>query len=279
MTILVIRFTNTRAAAQEQSDLELPVNLGASEDTNNITVRWLKNSIRKERPICSRKRLRLICSGRVINEKTDFKREIYEPLKRHNPHRGNDENDKIFIHCLVGEDMTPEQLAKEDSVDEQQTRTTGPEVAGFDRLLQQGFSSEDVNDLRRQFHQVWNWSQNTGSNTSDYINDLEEEERVQNSLRELEDRWIDSSVNASDIAAGGPTPGAPDIPMQQQGDVDEGNFNEDLLLGLLIGVFLGIVSLIFIISDDTIFNKRQKFSIVGGVLINFCFALMRVEWI
>lgn len=67
-------------------------------------------------------------------------------------------------------------------------------------------------------------------------------------------------------------------PVPPQAELD-GYHNEDLLLGLLIGVFLGVVSIIFIVVDDTVFNKRQRMAIIAGLFINFSIAIVRGQWI
>ena len=54
------------------------------------------------------------------------------------------------------------------------------------------FSQDDVTDLRRQFLLIYG-SDNTSSGGD--IADVEEDEHRQNRLRQLEERWIESTSN------------------------------------------------------------------------------------
>lgn len=287
---IIIRFTSTSSSAQNVNDLSIPLSINFERDHVNklVNVNWLKTTIREKANDCGNKRLRLIYNGRVLNEATDFKKDIFEPRLRQQEQSGEHvEEEKIYVHCVIGEELTTEQLAQENKLDNKpQQRTTTPEVIGFDRLLQQGFSLEDISDLRRQF--VLIYGTNLPSRRTDQINDLEEEEQAQNTIRQLEERWIESTVNTTE-AAGTSTTNATntDIPSnaEQQAppnplsDLEDTHGNEDLLIGLLVGVFLGVLSLIFIIGDDTVCNKRQKMSIIAGLVLNCMFAIVRGSWI
>ncbi|KAL6454386.1 DSC3 DSC E3 ubiquitin ligase complex subunit 3 [Candida maltosa Xu316] len=270
---LVIRFINSLSASEQVPDLPIPIGINFEKDNVNrlVNVIWLKTTIRSKVPQCANKRLRLIYNGRVLNEKTDFKNEV---LKTRN------EADQIYIHCVIGEELTPEQLAQENQLDNRpQQKSTNPEVIGFDRLLQQGFSQDDIVDLRRQFYSIYGGGGGPGGD----IADVEEDENRQNRLRQLEERWIESTSNtgATERAA----------PATQDGDqlqaeapspsleADESRVNEDLLLGFCIGIFLGVVAGVFLLVDETVFNKRQKMSILAGIAINFSLAIIRGQWV
>ena len=172
--------------------------------------------------------------------------------------------DQIYIHCVIGDELTREQLAQENQLDNKpQEVSTNPEVIGFDRLLQQGFSQDDVTDLRRQFLLIYG-SDNTSSGGD--IADVEEDEHRQNRLRQLEERWIESTSNneaagtaneQTPLTQDGDQAQAATTPSQPM-DLDESRVNEDLLLGFCVGVFLGIISVVFLLADDSVFNKRQK---------------------
>lgn len=285
---IIIRFTSTKSSAKNLQDLKIPLSINFERDNVNrlINVTWLKATIRDRASDCGNKRLRLIYNGRVLNETTDFNRDIFEPKLKQLREAGEQvEEEKVYIHCVVGEELTAEQLSQENQLDNRpQQRTTAPEVIGFDRLLQQGFTQEDINDLRRQF--VLIYGANLPSRRNDQISDLEEEENAQSAIRQLEERWIESTVNTNEQAASAPTANTEQptnteqqAPPQPLSDLDDARGNEDLLLGLLIGVFLGVLSLIFIVGDDTICNKRQKMSIVAGVVLNCMFAIVRGSWI
>ncbi|KAF6066833.1 hypothetical protein FOB64_004293 [Candida albicans] len=183
---VVIRFTNSLSASEQVPDLSIPLSINYDVDDVNklVNVVWLKTTIRSKVPQCANKRLRLIYNGRVLNEKTDFKKEVLKPQLN---------LDQIYIHCVIGDELTREQLAQENQLDNKpQEVSTNPEVIGFDRLLQQGFSQDDVTDLRRQFLSIYG-SDNTSSGGD--IADVEEDEHRQNRLRQLEERWIESTSN------------------------------------------------------------------------------------
>ncbi|KAI5968244.1 hypothetical protein CANMA_002460 [Candida margitis] len=280
--VLVIRFTNALSATEQIPDLSIPISINLDKDDVNklINTTWLKASIRSKLPQCSTKRLKLIYNGRVLNEKTDFSKEVLKPRLANLT-----DNDSVYIHCVVSEELTRKQLEEENKLDNKPPEvTTTPNVIGFDRLLQQGFSREDVNDLRRQFYQIY--GQGTVG-TSSEIADVEEDESRQQNLRQLEERWIESTSNndATDQTGltNNTTASAPEtaeqIPPQTPLDADETKVNEDLLLGFCLGVFLGVISVVFLLVDDTIFNKRQKMAIIAGLAINFSLALVRGLWL
>ena len=275
---VVIRFTNSLSASEQVPDLSIPLSINYDVDDVNklVNVVWLKTTIRSKVPQCANKRLRLIYNGRVLNEKTDFKKEVLKPQLN---------LDQIYIHCVIGDELTREQLAQENQLDNKpQEVSTNPEVIGFDRLLQQGFSQDDVTDLRRQFLLIYG-SDNTSSGGD--IADVEEDEHRQNRLRQLEERWIESTSNneaagtaneQTPLTQDGDQAQAATTPSQPM-DLGESRVNEDLLLGFCVGVFLGIISVVFLLADDSVFNKRQKMSIIAGLFINFSLAIVRGQWI
>ena len=275
---VVIRFTNSLSASEQVPDLSIPLSINYDVDDVNklVNVVWLKTTIRSKVPQCANKRLRLIYNGRVLNEKTDFKKEVLKPQLN---------LDQIYIHCVIGDELTREQLAQENQLDNKpQEVSTNPEVIGFDRLLQQGFSQDDVTDLRRQFLLIYG-SDNTSSGGD--IADVEEDEHRQNRLRQLEERWIESTSNneaagtaneQTPLTQDGDQAQAATTPSQPM-DLDESRVNEDLLLGFCVGVFLGIISVVFLLADYSVFNKRQKMSIIAGLFINFSLAIVRGQWI
>ena len=103
----------------------------------------------------------------------------------------------------------------------------------------------------------------------------------------MEERWIESTSNndatdqeaiTSNTALAGPET-ADQVPPQTPLDTDETRVNEDLLLGFCLGVFLGVISVVFLLIDDTVFNKRQKMAIIAGLAINFSLALVSGLWL
>lgn len=278
---LAIRFTNSVGTTRQLKDLEIPLSINFDKDDVNslVNVKWIKSIIRNKESSCANKRLRLIYNGSILNEHTDFMKTIFEPKLKQS---SNDTQtvEKIYIHCVIGDELSPEQMTMENQLDNRaQEVSTNPEVTGFDRLLQQGFTQEDITDLRRQFYLIYSPDlSNNSSNRNDQINDLEEEERNQRMLRQLEERWINSTVRNNPDEVTATEQNNLQAPLQAQDDIDlqEGPGSEDLLISLLIGVFLGALSLLLLVADDTVFNKRQKMTIFMGVVLNFIFSLVRI---
>ncbi|EGW34150.1 uncharacterized protein SPAPADRAFT_59564 [Spathaspora passalidarum NRRL Y-27907] len=289
---LVIRFTNSESTSDQVHDLSIPLGINFERDDVNklVTTNWIKSTIRSKVPQCRENRLRLIYNGRVLNENTDFKKEVFisrlhqEQASTEAPTQEDEK--KIYIHCVIGEKLTQEQLAEENQLDNRpQEVTTTPQTISFDRLLQQGFSQEDVDDLRRQFYSIYGGSSATRRGGDDQITDVEEEEQRQRRLRELEERWIESTYNTEATDAPRPqsrrteTQDTDAAPPQPSLDLEESRVNEDILVGFLLGVFLGVIGAVFFLVDDTVFNKRQRMSLIAGLLVNCSLAIARGKWI
>ena len=232
--------------------------------------------IRQNKPSTERKRLRLIYNGRVINDQTNFSTEILRP-KLQQLRNAQEPVDlvRIYIHCLIGEQLTPQQLANERELDRiAQGESTEPLVIGFDRLLLQGVSEIDVNNLRRQFYNI-HFPELGLPTRSNEVTDVEEDESRQQYIRQLEERWLESTVAGGQ---GGQTDALQGTTGIEGGQTDlEGTLhNENLLVGLLIGTFLGVGALIFLMMDDSILNSAQKMAMVLGVLINLFLAFLRI---
>ncbi len=238
---MVIRFSNSSI-----QDLQLPL-----VKLDDLSIGWLRQSVRSSIKDLSQKRLRFIHSGKVLTLTTNFKEEF---LKMQKFNKDNAEFDKRFyIHCLIGDVLNAEELQKENEMDNKvQEQSTTPAPVGFDRLASAGFSQEDISALREQFRQLYG--------------DLptNEDGNGNRDIRQLEERWIDSSVNEADEFNG-----------LNAGSSHLGG-NEDLLIGILIGCLLGVLSL-FLLKEEQLFSKRQRMAIVAGFIVNFSFALVR-QW-
>lgn len=240
--VIVIRFSTA-----SYPDLELP-----PVEPSQLTLPWLRKNVRMKLSDLRNKRLRFILSGRVINESTNLVDEYNRYIRFQSEDDGVDK--KFYIHCLIGDILTQQELAKENEMDNKvQEQSTTPAPVGFDRLQNAGLSQEDINMLRRQFRQLYG--------------DLPQ---VQNEadIRQLEERWIDSSVNheIDDFNVATSNGGS--------GSMMSGNV--DLLVGVLIGCLCGVLS-VFLLMTGKLFNKRQKIAIVAGIIVNFSFALVR-QW-
>lgn len=279
---IVVRFTDSVSGNQLQ-DLELPLSINFDKDDVNTLVSsmWIKEQIRAQREGTERRRIRLIYNGRVLNELTNFRDDIFMPKLRL---MDLDEQLKIYIHCLVGETLTGSQLSEERELDRRpQQVSTAPQVVGFDRLLQQGFSQEDVDDLRRQFREVYLPEALQHMNAGD-VTDIEEEEARQQLIRQLEERWIESTINGNTanttVSAGADDDLGVIAPtVRASAELEESNRNEDIVVGMLIGAFLGVVALVFEVLDDSYMSKDRRWAIFAGVMMNVMYAILRGQWL
>lgn len=282
---IVVRFSNSDSRQPPIQDLLVPLLINPETENVNrlVTVSWLRNTIRDQVPTIANRRLRLIVDGRVLNEATDFRRDVFLPRIRREttPSIENDDPLLIFVHCVVGDILTREQLAQENELDRPQERSTAPEVIGFDRLLQQGFSADDIADLRRQFLMIYDGDD---THQSGPISDLEEEEQRSRRARMLEERWIESTVPQVGLGLAEAPPASTDNTADAREDdvpapdLDDRGGHEDVVLGLLLGMFLGALSVVLLVVDDSVLNSRQKMAVAGGLFFNFSLSVARGQW-
>ncbi|KAK9333255.1 DUF2407 C-terminal domain-containing protein [Lipomyces starkeyi] len=238
---LAIRFSKTSIP-----DLRIPLPAPGT----STPVSALKRQIRKARPAdTSRRRLRLIHAGRVLPDTTDLSPLVRPIVDQHSsvtaslPVGEDGEPLTIWLHCSVGDQLTDEELSRES--DTGQGPSTIPQPLGFDRLRSAGFSDQDIAQLRTQFNRLHGVAAGTDSDAA----------------RQLEERWIDEGASAPDTLPDGSPVGV----------------YEDLLLGTVVGFFLGLLALFFL-REGSIFTKRQQMAIIAGIIINVSFAILRVYY-
>lgn len=275
--LITVRFSDPGAGSAEIADLDLPVTYLPQKDDFNklVNTSFIKLTIRQQTPATQRKRLRLIYNGRVLNDLTNFSAEILRPkLQQLEDLQESAEQIRIYVHCLIGEVLSAQQLENERELDRiaQEGSTEAP-VIGFDRLLLQGVSDSDVNNLRRQFYQIHfpELGQQTSNNG---VTDVEEDENRQEYIRQLEERWLESTVAGAQTNERGLDNAAAED--RAQADLEGTLHNEDLLVGLLLGTFLGVVALVFLMMDDSMFNTTKKMAMILGVSINLFLAFLRI---
>ncbi|KAI8324000.1 hypothetical protein GQ54DRAFT_86031 [Martensiomyces pterosporus] len=225
---------DTMATATEgQCDITIRFSSGAGDLEiklpENSAVHELKERIYEQQPELSGKFLRLICSGRMLQDQLTLR------------HYGiSDDGERHFIHCLAS-DITPAER-QAGSPQQQQQQAASDEIQparGFDRLRESGFSEEDIQGIRQQFHRV-------------HGTDIDDEENA----RAIEDSWIDGT--AQDTVAESPLRGS----MYQ------------LLGGLLIGYFGGLISLPWL-KNTHLFSRQHQMGIIFGVIVNLSFGFIR----
>lgn len=264
---------------------------------NNVPIGYIRNEIRKMYPELAKKRLKLLHNGRVLESHTNFSKEIAYLQKNLDEDNGvNDHNPKekvnIYFHCIIGDDLTEKEVAEEEKLDQQPIKSTTDAPKGFDRLLSQGFSASDIQDLRDQFFRLH------GANLP--------RNATQEQITELEDRWIDSSVNNEidefpaniRLSTSDPAGDASNV----DGDDDGRNgvnanvnsnsntnmvnvrqlmfqqnlqSHKDMFFAVCIGFALGGLALLLLFLDvGGIFDKKTRIAVLSGVVVNLSFGLL-----
>ncbi|SCU95706.1 LAME_0F13102g1_1 [Lachancea meyersii CBS 8951] len=231
---VVVRF-----AVEGMNDLPLNV---SNVDLETVTVPWLRRMCRQLRgQHTENKRLRFIKNGRFLTAHTDLQLRRYFETS---------EEPVFYVQCIVGQEMTAQEAANEDSLDEAQPIAEGTttQAIGFDRLRSVGFSDEEIELLRQRFQSTYGDLENL-TQTADGVQDI----------RQLEEQWMETGANDD---------------TSQMGAVGIANYkhNTDLLIGLVVGFVLGVASFL-LMTQEGLFNKRQRMAIVGGLMINVCFGL------
>ena len=270
----------------------LPDLLLTIPDPSVATTSTLKQRIRSHLPDeYSNRRIRLIYSGRALTDTATLLRALrLNHLASRTPSRtptptpwesGNASSShrkgkaavrdppaasRHYVHCSIGDVvLSPTELAEEallanpppPSVAHPASRingeganvnlaTTTPAPRGFDRLLTAGFSPAEVLTLRSQFLAIQAYT-----HTPDDMPSL-------NTLRDLEDEWLDNS-NAADGSVG------------SAGTVDEENAAgalDDMLWGAVAGFFWPIGCLWWACREEGIWTRRRKMAVVVGVVVN-----------
>lgn len=260
-----------------------------------LSILSLKQRIRAQlQAPASTSRLRLIHSGKVLVDAAALSNSVN--VTRPPPPANEDSKSakargkqplrdigettaRVYIHCSIGDDLTPSELSKEisvaeaadqalqnqiqqptSSIDTNQTRhddasTTTPAPRGFDRLLSAGFTPAEVAGLRTQFLAI-----QAHTHTPDTM-------PTGSDLLALEERWLD---NTSNPATGG-------------GEGDAGGFGsedtgglEDMLYGNLIGFFWPIGGMFWLMREEGVWSRRRQIAVLSGFLVNLTFGFLRV---
>lgn len=93
------------------------------------------------------------------------------------------------VDLVANQHQEEEQQQQEEDVEEQEEEQEGRPLSGFDRLAEAGFSEEDIEQVRRQFHSEHQFI----SSPTGYI-DTDEEEHA----RAMEDQWLEGLNSTQD---------------------------------------------------------------------------------
>jgi len=275
--------------------LSLPDLLLSISTSNGSNTSTLKEVIRSHLSTdYANRRIRLIFAGKALADdaplSTTFKRSasrtpsrpatpslaaadaaLSSKAKGKTPLRPNP-TDRIYIHCSIGDlTLTTAELAAETSLAHPATSsdtskspasqqadscaTTAPAPRGFDRLLTAGFTASEIASLRLQFLSVHSHTHTASDLPSP------------NTLRELEDQWLDNSNTTATTGAGAGSVGFDET---ERGQLD------DILWGTAMGFFWPIGCLMWAVREEGVWSQRRKMAVVVGVVFNLAVGLVRV---
>jgi hypothetical protein len=181
---------------------------------------------------------------------------------------------RIYIHCSIGdlvlskEDVAAEVAAaqagsegeeKKDVTSRQQPQqtTTTPAPRGFDRLQNAGFTPSEIQSLRLQFLAI-----QAHTHTPDTM-------PSPNTLRNMEDRWLDNSTTEGGMLGGSTTLDGSTDEEAQAGTLD------DMIWGTVMGFFWPIGCLMWGIREEGIWSQRRKMAVVIGFMLNIGLGIIR----
>ncbi|CCF59219.1 hypothetical protein KAFR_0G01850 [Kazachstania africana CBS 2517] len=255
--IIKVVFTDDRISP-------ISLNITKISPVSKVTIIWLRKMIRELKPSETKDHaLRFLKSGTIISASA-FNEQIISYINSTNA-------DAFFIHCMIGVDeLSSEEVLHEEQNDDSGrlnnvnngTETMG--AIGFDRLRSIGFSDEEIELLRSQFRSTY--GDVLQNNDVDEGNDVdgsggESDRTSRRNIRELEEQWMENGAGDND---------------ERFNSVPIANFkhNKDLLVGLCVGFCFGIFAII-LWKIDGLFNKRQRYCLVAGMIINIMFCLVR----
>ncbi|KAL5641535.1 hypothetical protein ACGC1H_001875 [Rhizoctonia solani] len=266
---ITIRFT------ESEPDLLLGV---SSRDT----IRDVKALIRSLRPLLERRRLRLVHAGRLLTDGTRLvpwlealeahsrksnahnvtsRSSVSSPTATNFPPRRSTssiqepdpEPTDVWIHCSIGPEGEDN-----DGDDKQQEPQIAP-LRGFDRLASAGFSADDIESMRRQFH----------AQRPEVLDQDDEHARA------LEEQWVDNMDSG--------------LPGESSNDGEP--MYPPYFHGILVGFFFPLIPMFFLrelpppafFSDNVapieaprsvVFSRRMQMALVAGFLANVLYGTL-----
>ncbi|KAI8854421.1 DUF2407 C-terminal domain-containing protein [Chytridium lagenaria] len=115
----------------------------------------------------------------------------------------------------------------------------------------EGFSAEEVDNLRTQFHSIRGTDVHVNFDTA----------------RNAEEEWIDNATVRDRESSNN------SISFSLMHVDEEEGSNMDVLIGLLAGFFMGVLVL-FWIKEHSLFTRRQQMGIIAGLLLNISFGIL-----
>ena len=265
-----------------------------------MTVLALKQILRKR--ISSRNRLRLIHQGRLLPDSSALSA-VLRPLappplpsgsfsKQHARYANADTSvdvkgkgiarelrdpevevraiTRIYVNCAIGDQLSPEELAAEEvgaenppdassTANVQPQTSVRPRPRGFDRFLQSGFTQSEVATLRTQFASIHSERFNADSPPSP------------DSLRDLEDAWIDSNAGEALPATGGAAAG--DVTGILDGD-DAAGMLDAMINGMVMGFFFPLGCMTWLLRER-VWNEKWQIFVGSGVMLSLTIGVIK----
>lgn len=214
----------------------------------NWTVEELKAHLKEIQEI-GEKYIRIIFNGKILKEKEKL------------GHVGIKDESNIHISVTNSE---PRSISSQsmNQINEDNSR-------GFDRLIEMGFSPQEVREARLQFYlsNIQNRLQNAQNNNIDNSNNNID-------LIGIEDQWIDSQLPPQQETIemeNSQTQNQQQNFLQINDSIPEGTLY-DLFFGILLGFLLSFIVLIWI--SDPKLSLKLKFGILAGIVCNAFFGLL-----
>ncbi|CAH7686102.1 DUF2407 C-terminal domain-domain-containing protein [Phakopsora pachyrhizi] len=159
----------------------------------------------------------------------------------------------VWLQCAVGEEVASDGAEDDGEVSSRDSVTTSNNtpLTGFDRLAEAGFSEEDIEQVRRQFHAEHGMMATHNSN--EQVDEDEEEH-----ARAMEEQWLEGLTSTQE--------GVDSAIMGSQ-------IYMTLFRGLCIGFFFPLLPLFFFRTD--FLNRRTQLAILSGTAINFLFGILQ----
>ncbi|KIX06352.1 uncharacterized protein Z518_04328 [Rhinocladiella mackenziei CBS 650.93] len=188
------------------------------------------------------------------------------------PIRDPPSQSRIYIHCSIGDivlsaaELAAEAAAAQNgaSAEEkdsgQQQPTTTPAPRGFDRLLNSGFTAAEVQQLRLQFLAI-----QAHTHTPDTM-------PSPNTLRDMEDRWLDNSSSTGD---GDGLEAGTGIGVRSGPEEAMAGMLEDMIWGTAMGFFWPIGCMLWGVREEGIWSQRRKMAVVIGFMLNVGLGIIR----
>ena len=267
--------------------LHLGVRFSASIPDLNLTLglnpppttATLKQLIRTHLPPdLAQRRIRLIHAGKALADdgvlsvalrrpSSQLPSRVSTPLsterqndKGKTPIRDVPFTSKVYIHCSIGDvvlshaDLLAEtELALNAKPPQDAVPSVEPAIPtprGFDRLLNAGFTVQEVANLRLQFLNI-----QAHTHTPDDM-------PSPNTLRNMEDRWLDNSSS----------PEGATITYDDEGTVGQ---LDDIIWGSVVGFFWPLGCMLWVSREEGIWTRRRKMAVVVGMLVNLGLGCVR----